>query len=203
MGEWLVKAKATVDRWKEKAAEARANVEDARADLAGLIEQEDGEEWGENLKNKLKKKKDDFVAKAKGRFDRAQAKREKIERNLEDAKAKVDDAKDQVPEWLVKAKATVDRLKEQAAEARATVEDARADLAGLIEQEDGEEWKKRKEKAKKLKKKKDDFVAKAKGRFNEAKAKKEKIERKLKDAKAKLDEAKDKGGEWLVKAKAT
>merc|ERR1712127_869593 len=107
-----------------------------------------------------KKKKDDFVAKAKGRFDRAQAKREKIERNLEDAKAKVDDAKDQGPEWLVKAKTTVDRWKEKAAEARANVEDARADLAGLIEQEDGEEW------GDKLKKKKDDFVAKAKGRFN-------------------------------------
>merc|ERR1712032_398254 len=143
------------------------------------------------------------VAKAKGRFDRAQAKKEKIERNLEDAKAKVDDANDQGGEWLVKAKATVDRLKEKAAEARANVEDARADLAGLIEQEDGEEWREWKKKAKKLKKKKDDFVAKAKGRFNEAKAKKEKIERKLKDAKAKLDDAKDKGGEWLVKAKAT
>merc|ERR1712137_527705 len=196
-----VKAKATVDRWKEKAAEARANVEDARADLAGLIEQEDGEEWGENLKNKLKKKNDDFVAKAKGRFDRAQAKREKIERNLEDAKAKVDDAKDQGPEWLVKAKATVDRWKEKAADARANVEDARADLAGLIEQEDGEEWGENLKN--KLKKKKDDFVAKAKGRFDRAQAKREKIERNLEDAKAKVDDAKDQGPEWLVKAKAT
>merc|ERR1712203_1307303 len=162
-----------------------------RADLAGLIEQEDGEEWGENLKNKLKKKKDDFVAKAKGRFDRAQAKREKIERNLEDAKAKVDDAKDQGPEWLVKAKATVDRWKEKAAEARANVEDARADLAGLIEQEDGEEWGENLKN--KLKKKKDDFVAKAKGRFDRAQAKREKIERNLEDAKAKVDDATDQG----------
>merc|ERR1712037_67264 len=162
---------------------------------------EDGEEWGENLKNKLKKKNDDFVAKAKCRFDRAQAKREKIERNLEDAKAKVDDAKDQGPEWLVKAKATVDRWKEKAADARANVEDARADLAGLIEQEDGEEWGENLKN--KLKKKKDDFVAKAKGRFDRAQAKREKIERNLEEAKAKVDDAKDQGPEWLVKAKAT
>merc|ERR1712037_749246 len=130
-------AKAAVDRFKEQAAEARATLEDAKADLAGLIEQEDGEEWpGE----KLKKKKDDFVAKAKGRFNRAQATKEKIERRLKDAKAKVDDAKVQGPEKLRIAKAAVDRFKEQAAEARATLEDAKADLAGLIEQEDGEEW---------------------------------------------------------------
>eukprot|EP00419_Tripos_fusus_P032256 CAMPEP_0172777250 /NCGR_PEP_ID=MMETSP1074-20121228/201302_1 /TAXON_ID=2916 /ORGANISM="Ceratium fusus, Strain PA161109" /LENGTH=219 /DNA_ID=CAMNT_0013614163 /DNA_START=31 /DNA_END=688 /DNA_ORIENTATION=- len=146
--------------------EAQATLEDAKADLAGLIEQEDGQIY------------------------RAQARKEKIERRLKDAKAKVDDAKDQGPEKLRIAKAAVDRFKEQAAEARATLEDAKADLAGLIEQEDGEEWP-----GEKLKKKKDDFVAKAKGRFNRAQATKEKIERKLKDAKAKVDDAKDQGPE--------
>eukprot|EP00419_Tripos_fusus_P011867 CAMPEP_0172664480 /NCGR_PEP_ID=MMETSP1074-20121228/6625_1 /TAXON_ID=2916 /ORGANISM="Ceratium fusus, Strain PA161109" /LENGTH=729 /DNA_ID=CAMNT_0013480639 /DNA_START=79 /DNA_END=2268 /DNA_ORIENTATION=+ len=122
-----------------------------------------------------------LAEKAQDKFNKAKAKKEEIEEKLKDAKAKFDAAREKGGEILAQAKATWEELKKQFDAAKATLKEAKAELAnaGLIEQEDGDESKKPRERLKKLADKVSGLEDKASGAADKVKDWKAKAEDKF------------------------